>query len=386
MQLLKLSLRNAARAPARSIMTVLAVAISLLAFVVLRAVSHGWTEQVRQTPNDRVLVRHRMGWGRSLPVNYAQDIAGMPGVRRVLGASWAGLTHPNDPRLRFDAMALDAQPFADIHDELVMPDSQRQAFTADRTGAVASRELAEEFGWKPGDRVRFRTTDSPRDIELTLSGVFESKRHGFGRRAIYFHWAYFNERLVGPARDRVNMIVVQAEEPSDGARLARSIDAHFAEYDDQTQAEEDKAVMAQLVARFGAILEALDVMSVLILGVVLLILGNTVAMGVRERVKEYATLRALGFQPVHIGVAVLSEATVLGVLGGLASLGISYPLVEAALARVLSEQASFPPIYVSADIAWVTLGLGVGLALVAASIPARGMMSRDIVDGLRKVG
>jgi putative ABC transport system permease protein len=386
MQLLKLSVRNAARTPARSIMTVVAVAISLLAFVVLRAVSSGWTQQVEQTPNDRVLVRHRMGWGRSLPVNYVQDIGLMPGVKRVMGASWAGLTHPRDPRLRFDAIALEAQALIDTHDEIVAPREQKEAFIADRTGALVSRELAEEFAWKAGDRVRFRTTDSPRDLELTIAGIFDSKRHGFGRRAIYFHWAYFNERLFGPTRDRVNMIVVQLEEPSAGARLARTIDAHFAENDDQTQSEEDRAVIAQLVARFGAILEALDLMSVLILGVVLLILSNTIAMGVRERAKEYATLRALGFRPLHIGAAVLSEATVLGVLGGLLCLGISYPLVEAALARVLREQAGFPPIYVSANIAWATVGLGVVLAVLAASIPARGMMARDIVDGLRRAG
>src|SRR5688572_32700280 len=115
-------------------MTVVAVAISLLAFVVLRAVSAGWTEQVKQTPNDRVLVRHRMGWGRSLPVNYVQDIAGMPGVKRVLGGSWAGLMHPTDPRLRFDAIALEAQPFVDMHDEVVAPSEQKQGFVADRTG------------------------------------------------------------------------------------------------------------------------------------------------------------------------------------------------------------------------------------------------------------
>jgi putative ABC transport system permease protein len=294
--------------------------------------------------------------------------------------------HPTDPRLRFDAIALEAQPFVDMHDEVVAPSEQKQGFVADRTGALASRELAEEFGWKAGDRVRFRAADSPRDIELTLSAIFDSNRQGWGRRAIYFHWAYFNERLVGPSRDRVNMIVVQLDEPSEGARVARAIDAHFGEHDDQTQSEEDRAVMAQLVARFGAILEALDLISVLVLGVVLLILGNTVALSVRERVKEYATLRALGFQPVHIFGSVLSEAAALGVLGGLLCLGVSYPAVEAALGRFLQEQASFPAIHVTADIALTTLGLGVALGALAAGIPARGMMARDIVDGLRKVG
>jgi putative ABC transport system permease protein len=386
MHLLKLSLRNAARSPARSAMTVVAVAVSLLAFVVLRAVSSGWTEQVAQTPDDRVLVRHKMGWARSLPVNYVDDIGATPGVKRVLGASWASLTHATDPRLRFDAIALDAKPFVDMHDELVAPSSQKESFIAERTGALASRELAEEFGWQPGARLRFRTADSPRDIELTLSGIFNSKRHGFGRRAIYFHWAYFNERLMGPQRDRVNMVVAQVHDPSEGARVARAIDAHFEARDDQTASEEDRAVIAQFVARFGAILDALDLISVLVLGVVLLILGNTVAMSVRERVKEYATLRAIGFGASHILGFVLSEAAALGVLGGLLCLAVGYPLVELALGRFLEEQASFPAVHVSIDVALATIGLGVLLGALAASVPARGMMARDIVQGLRKLG
>lgn len=384
--LLKLSLRNAARSPARSAMTVVAVAISLLAFVVLRAVSAGWTEQVEQTPNDRVLVHHRMGWNRSLPVNYVAELGTIGGVKRVLGASWATLTHPNDPRLRFDAIALDAKPFVDMHDELVAPLDQKAAFIADRTGALASRELANEFGWKPGDRVRFRTADSPRDIELTVSCIFDSKRRGFGRRAIYFHWAYFNERLVGPQRDRVNMVVAQLDNPSDGGRVAQAIDAHFGEHDDQTTSEEDRAVVAQLVARFGSILEALDLISWLILGVVLLILGNTVAMGVRERIKEYATLRALGFRGGRIIGFVLGESAAFGVMGGVLCLAVSYPLVEVALGRFLQEQAGFPAIHLSPDIALITIAFGIALSVLAASIPAWGMMNRDIVECLRKVG
>lgn len=367
-------------------MTVVAVAISLLAFVVLRAVSWGWTEQVKQTPQDRVLSRHRMGWGRSLPVNYVQDIAAVPGVQQVIGCSWAALTHPNDPRLRFEALALHARPFVDTHDEVVAPSTEKEAFIADRTGALASRELADEFGWKVGDRLRFRTADSPRDLELTLSAIFESKRHGWGRRAIYLHWDYFNERLVGPQRDRVNMIVAVIESPSDGARVARAIDARFEASDDQTTSAEDRAVIAQLVARFGAILEALDLISVLILGVVLLIIANTIAMGVRERVKEYATLRALGFQPLQIVGSVLGEAATFGVLGGLLCLLISYPLVELALARFLQEQASFPAVHLSTETALAAVGLGALLSALAAIIPVSGLLRGAVVEGLRKGG
>lgn len=386
MHLMRLSLRNAVRARARAILTVGAVAVSLLAFVLMRAVSAGWTEQVQQTPNDRVLIRHRMGWGRSMPVHYVQAVREQPGVKAVWGVTWGGLSHPIDPRLSFDSAALDAQPFVVAHTELEAPAEQQQAFIADRTGAFASRELAEELGWKLGERLRFRTPALPSDLELTLSGIFQSKRHGFAGRAVYFHWEYYNERLPERARDGVNMIVAQVYEPDESAKIARAMDLEFEGREDQTFSEPDRASMAQLVARFGAVLQALDFLSAAILGVVLLILGNTMAMGVRERTREYATLRALGFETRHVLGFVLGEAATLGVLGGLLCVGIAYASIPTVLTRLLTEAAAFPRLIVSPGTGLLTLLFGALLGLCAAALPAYRVARGSLSESLRKVG
>lgn len=385
MHLLKLSFRNALRARARGALTIGAVALSLMTFVLLRAVSDGWTEQVRQTPKDRVVVRHKMGWGRSMPITYLQTIGALEGVDEVLGATWAGLAHPRDPRLSFDSMALHARPFIEMHDELIVPDEQRRAFVEDRTGAFVSRELADELGWQVGERLTFRTPLLDHELQLTLSGIFQSKRHGFAHRALYFHWEYFNERLPERARDGVNMLVARVRDPGQGARVAREIDRTFAGRAEPTFSQEDQATIAQIVARFGAVLQALDFLSLLILGVVLLIIGNTVAMGVRERAKEYATLRALGFGLRHVVTAILAEAAALGALGGFLCLAISYSLIEHALGRFLEETAGFPRIRVSLEASLAALLLGTLLGSLAAALPARRMASGNIIESLRKV-
>jgi putative ABC transport system permease protein len=386
MQLLRLSFRNARRSPARALMTILAVAISLLAFVLLRAVSAGWTEQVKQTPDNRVITRHKMGWGRSLPVNYAQLIRELPGVKTALGASWGGLINPSDPRQNVEGMALEAVPFIAMHHELDAPREQQEAFISDRQGAYASRELAQQFGWKLGDRLRFRSLAFEAELELNLSGIYTSKRHGFSQRSLYFHWEYFNERLPEPLRDRINMVAAEVEDPHQGARIAQAIDMKFGERDDQTFSQEDQATMAQLVGRFGAVLEGLDLVSLLILGVVMLILGNTVAMSVRERTREYGALRAIGFRPSFIIGFVLAEAATLGILGGFSCLLLAYPLIEKGLGRYLEEAVSFPPIHVSIESALVTLMLGGLLGSLAAALPAIKVARRNIVDSLRSVG
>jgi putative ABC transport system permease protein len=176
------------------------------------------------------------------------------------------------------------------------------------------------------------------------------------------------------------------DEPRESARIARAIDLRFEAHENQTFSQEDQATIAQLVARFGAVLQALDLVSVLILGVVMLILGNTVALGVRERSKEYATLRALGFQARHVASFILVEAALLGVLGGLACLAVAYPTVDKALSRFLQETAGFPPIQLSASSAVVTLLAGALLGTCSAALPAYEMSKSNIVAALRKVG
>jgi len=367
-------------------MTILAVAISLMAFILLRAVSAGWTEQVKQTPNDRVVTRHKMGWGRNMPVSYAQAIREIPGVKTAMGGSWGGLVHPSDPRQSIDGMALEAAPFVAMHHELEAPREQKEAFIGDRQGALVSAELAQQFGWKPGDLIRLRDLAFEGELELHVSGIFRSKRHGFAQRTLYFHWEYFNDRLPEPLRDRINMVSAQVDDPRQGARIAQSIDMQFGEHDDQTFSQEDQATMAQLVGRFGAVLEALDLVSLLILGVIMLILGNTVAMSVRERTREYGTLRAIGFRPTFIVAFVLGEAALLGVLGGSLCLLVAYPLIEKALGRFLEEAVNFPPIHVSLEAALVTLVLGGLLGSLSAALPAITVARRNIVDSLRSVG
>lgn len=367
-------------------MTIVAAAVGLITFVVLRAVSAGWTEQVTETPDNRVIARHRMGWSRSLPIAYAQAMREMPGIKYAMGGSWGGLVHPRDPRATINGMALEAQPFVDIHHELRAPPGQKEAFVADRQGTFVSVELADEFGWKVGDRISFRNLLFPGDIEFNVSGIFESGRTSFARRSLYFHWEYLNERLPPQSRNRINMISAEVFDPAQGASIARAIDQYFDKRNDPTFSQEDRATMAQLVGRFGAVLNSLDFVSVLILGVVLLILGNTVAMSVRERRKEYATLRALGFQPHHVIAFVLGEAALLGLLGSALCLFVAYPLVDTWLGRFLEETAEFPAVHIPIPVAVSTLVLGALLGSLSAAGPAVGMVKRSIVESLRGVG
>jgi putative ABC transport system permease protein len=138
----------------------------------------------------------------------------------------------------------------------------------------------------------------------------------------------------------------------------------------------------------SAILRALDVVSLVILGTMMLILGNTIAMSVRERTQEYGVLLALGFRPRHIAGFVLGEGITIGLLGGGLGLLVAYPVIEQGLGRWLEENmgAFFPYFSVPTDVALVSLGLAATLAAIAAVIPAWRASKLDVIDALRRLG
>ncbi len=385
MNLLLLTLRNARRAPLRAAMTVLAVAITLVAFLLLRAISAGYTNQVEQTPNNRVVSRHKVGWGQSLPVHYTDEVRQIPGIETAMGGQWAEVKYPANEKSRFFVTAVDATPFAKMHYELEAPAEQKRAWVANRRGAMVAKELADELGWQLGDNIHLEGTAFRGQWDLEVVCIFHSTRHGFAHHDVWMHWEYYNEQAPAEEQDRINIISAEIHDPAQGANIARSIDIHFDERDIQTLTQEDQALNASFVGMFGAILRGIDIVSLLVLGITMLLLGNTVAMSARERTHEYGILRALGFLPKHVAGFILGEAGVLGLVGGLLGVGLSYPLVERAVSRFLEEEMQFAPLQVPPDAALVAILLGGALGMLAAGLPAYRAGKLEVVESLRHV-
>jgi len=248
-----------------------------------------------------------------------------------------------------------------------------------------SAALAREMGWHVGQQLHFKHPGLLADIVLTIDGIFQSTRRGFAQRAVYYHWEYLNELLPAEEKDRVNLISAEIRDPRDGARLARTIDTLFAGTGDPSFSQEDQALNAQLVGEAGAILDALDVVSLMILGVVMLLLSNTLAMTVRERSKEYGTMRALGFLRSHVMSCVAGEGATLGAVGGSLCLVISYPLVQAA-SRHLQASLTFPPLEISWTSVAITMLLG-ALSGALGGLPVAYRLTRSsTAEALRRIG
>jgi len=199
------------------------------------------------------------------------------------------------------------------------------------------------------------------------------------------HYSYFNLNLPAQARDQLSFVSAEIHEPNQGGRIAKAIDLHFDASPVRTLSMEDRVQTAALIGRFGAILTALEVVSYLILFVVLSILSNTLSMNVRERGREFGMLRAIGFGPGHLAVLVLGESVLLGLVGSLVGVGLSYLVIERVLSPFLQEALQFPPVEIPLRVAFSAVAAGAILAVLAAGLPALRLMRLEVREALGQV-
>lgn len=370
MHLGQLMLRNAARSPLRTVMTVITVAIMLTAFVFPRTLVESQEKRARDAPNNRVITLSKLGWSVALPQRYVDEIRGMEGVKQAVAIRGAGFKLPGKDDVWFGSNGVDPEPFIAMHAELVAPEAQKRAWLEDERSAMVSVDLARERGWKLGDRLTFQSWIYPGEWEVTISCIYEAVGGEWARRTLYIHYSHLNRSLSGEHKDKINLVSTEIFEPNQGGRIARAIDLRFDASPVRTLSMEDRVMAAANIGRIGAILSVLDSVSYLILFIVLAILINTLTLNVRERTREFGVLRAIGFGPRKLYLLVLGEAAILGCAGSLLGLALSYPLLEGLVGPYLQENLQFPPTEIPGRVSLSAVLAGVVLALLAAWLPA----------------
>ena len=169
------------------------------------------------------------------------------------------------------------------------------------------------MGLKVGDKVTLEGSIYPGDWTFNVSGIYTATRKSFDDSQFLFHWNYLNDSLPERRRDELGWVVSRVDAPGKGASIAQAIYSVFDQRDTQTTTMSERAMNLSFLGMFSAILTALDIVSVIILAIMMMILGNTIAMGVRERTREFAVLRAIGFTPVHVRTVIIGEAALFGV-------------------------------------------------------------------------
>ena len=388
MNLATIAIKNTRRNLFRTVLTIFGVAVAMLAFLLLRTVLSAWLVGVEYSAKDRLATRHKITFIMTLPKRYVEDVRQVPGVTAVTWFNWFGGKLPGKEDQFFGTMAVDIKSFLDVYDEIYVPPEQKANVLADRRGAIVGASLARQFGWKVGDHITLDGTIFPGQWEFNLDGIYTATKKSIDQSSLYFHWDYLNESLPEIQREQVGWIASKVPDAGQAATVAKRIDTLFEPRDIQTLSMSERAMNTSFLGMISTLLDAMQIVSFVILLIMMLILGNTIAMGVRERTHEYGVLRAIGFMPKHLSAFVVAEATVLGLLGGALGVAIGIPLINQGVGRFMEESFTglFPYFRVLERDVFIVMGLSVGLAVIAAIIPAYNASKLHVVDALRKFG
>jgi len=369
----------------RAGLTVLGMAVAVLAFCILRTVVAAWYAGVDLSSPSRLVTRNAVSLVFPLPLSYLPKIKAVPGISQVGYAYWFEGIYI-DKRHFFPQFAMSIPSYLDMYPEFIFPPEQREALIKDRRACAAGRKIAQRFGWRLGDTIVLNGTYAPGEYRLVLRAIYRGRDPNTDETQFFFHWDYVNETLkktFPQMADQVGWYMVQVERPELASPVSQQIDALFKNSLAETLTETEAAFNLSFVEMTSAILLAIQVMTWLVIGVILLVLANTMGMNARERLGEYAVLKTLGFRPRHLAGLIVGESLLLALAGGCLGLALSFPVIKM---FPKSVEQYFPGLFVSEETMFLGLATALGVGLIAAVAPAWRAAQVGIAEAMRKVG
>jgi putative ABC transport system permease protein len=384
---LSLMFKNSLRNRRRSALTMISIGMSLCLLGVLGALYRGLF-LAPPTPGQelRLVVHHKVSITQPLPLSYEDKIRQVPGVREAMVWQWFGGTYKDarDRKNFFARFCVEPEKFFRVRPEISMPEDQQRTFAHLRTGAIASSDLAERMNWKVGEKIFLTGDIFPVNPELTLVGIFTDPNTS---ETLFFSQIYLREMLgAGNARqDLVGSFQVQVERADQVGSVAKAVDELFANSTAPTKSESEQAFTLQFVSFLGNVKMFLMIICAAVTFTVLLVSGNTMAMSVRERIREVGILKTLGYTPGTILFLILGEAGVLSLLGGVFGL-----LLAVGLTNVVRNGPSFiqamKTLSITPDVGGALLAVAVLIGLISSFIPAFNASRTPILESLRNSG
>lgn len=383
MRFLPLVWHNLMRRKTRTICTLLVILVAFTLYGYLAALSAGFSAGVDLASADRLVLIHKVSLIQLLPISYEKRIAETPGVVDVCHFTYFGGIYQK-PSNFFMQMPVVPECLFRMYPEFLLPDAQKKAWIADRTGAIVGRATANRFGWKVGDRVPLQATvwrkrDGQITWTFTIDGIYDGATKGTDTTNFLFHYDYFDEaRWV--AQGLVGWYVIRVDRPEHAPDVAKRLDAMFANSPEETKTTAEKAFLQAFLNQIGDI--GLIVRSVLgvVFFVLLFVAANTMAQSVRERTNELAVLKTLGFSNLRVLALVLLESCCLALVGG----GLGLALVATLTSTGDPTGGLIPGFILRARDVLAGVGLTLALGFVAGVFPALHAMRLRIADALRR--
>ena len=382
---LKIILKNAFRQRLRTALTIVGLVVATLSFGFLQTVIGAWYAGAEAASSTRLVTRNSISLVFPLPLSYASKIRGIEGVTGVAHANWFGGIY-QEPKNFFPQFAISGATYLDLYPEFVLDEKQRSAFIHDRKGCVVGRKLAQQYGFKIGDAIPLKGTIFPGQWEFVVRGIYDGKEASTDTSQFFFHWDYLNETVKKTYPRRANQVgvyIVQIGNAENAASISRALDEQFRNSLAETLTETEKAFQLGFISMSEAIVVAIRVVSFVVIIIIMAVMANTMAMNARERLSEFATMRALGFSPGFLAMLIFGESLLISLVGACLGVALLFPVSAAFSAKM----GTFFPVF---EISGTTLLLQAGAAfvvgIVAAIAPSLRTARINIIDGLRSIG
>lgn len=319
--MLALILKNLLRNRRRTLLTALSVTVATLLMGVLLGVFSAF--HLREDYAEqaiRLITRHRVSYFVPLPESYRDRIARIEGVEQVCQFDYfGGFYKDRRPENQIPLSAVDPERIFDVRTESIVAPDQLAAFQEDRQGMAVGRAVADRTGLSLGQRITIQGDRYPIDLDLYVRAIYE----GPDDIEAYYHWEYLQQSLPEELRSQAMVMSVRIADPADAARISEEIDRMFHNSPAPTKTDTEKAFFVAFISQIGNIKAYLFSIAGAVAFALLLVTGASVAMSVRERTRETAVMRTLGFSRKQIAGIVLAEALVTALAGGLLGVGLA---------------------------------------------------------------
>jgi len=384
MFLLKLLFKNAFRHKLRSWLTILSIAIAILAFGLLRTVVEAFYSGVERSSANRIVARNAISLTFSLPYSYKEKIRQISGVREVCAVNWFGGIFIDEKNF-FANFAVEDN-YLDLYPDYLFDPGEKKAYLHDRKAAVIGKKLADRFGWKVGDTITLRGTIYSGNWPFTIRAVYTGRDENVDERLFFFHWDYLNEAMKQTMKgraDQVGAYIIGIDRGDDAADIASAVDVTFRNSMAETLTETEKAYVLGFISMADTIIMIIRLVSLVMIVIIIAVAANTMSMTARERIGEFAVLKTLGFGGFRIGALIFGESFVVSLAGGLFGMLLTFP--AAGVFRELLGDF-FPKFVVTPATLGADMVAASVIGVVAAIVPTWRSIGIRIADGLRRIG
>lgn len=382
-------MQNLKRNPLRSGLTAAAFALPMAVFVVAISMVVALREYAAANEKElRLAVHHKTSIINMLPEGARRKIEALdPQGRRIIsvcGMRWFGGQVPNSSNT-LQSLAADVDTFPTVYSDVEMTAEEVGRWQRERRAAIVGLSLAEKYGWKLGHRIVLESSVPPYlKLEFMIVKVTEKTSLA---SFMYFRRDYLDEslRAAGWSDSQVNIFWVKCTSAEALRSLQTEIDALFANSPNETKSEDENAFIAGFTQAIGDIPALMEAMAIVVVIIITLVAGNTMMMSFRERVRELAVFKAIGFQSRRVFFIVLAESTMLALIGSLAGIIPMAVLLKMFPARRLNLGV-ISSLEVSALAIASSVAIAVLVGIAAGLWPAYQALRLRTADALRRMG